>query len=105
MFSKTQEGAEQFNKITAGIGATINVVIDRISMLGKAITLVFRGEFTEAANLAAEAVRGVGDEIERGDKARHRPRRSHRSARKEGGGDDTHLGKKKGADRRFKACR
>jgi len=65
MFSKTQEGAEMFNKITAGIGATINVVIDRISMLGKAITLVFRGEFTEAANLAAEAVRGVGDEIER----------------------------------------
>jgi len=65
MFSKTQEGAEMFNKITAGIGATINVVIDRISMLGKAITLVFKGEFREAANLAAEAVRGVGDEIER----------------------------------------
>ena len=65
MFSKTQEGAEMFNKITAGIGATINVVIDRISSLGKAITLVFKGEFREAANLAAEAVRGVGDEIER----------------------------------------
>jgi hypothetical protein len=64
-FSKTQEGAEMFNKITAGIGATINVVIDRISMLGKAITMVFRGEFREAANLAAEAVRGVGDEIQR----------------------------------------
>ena len=65
MFSKTQEGAEMFNKITAGIGATINVVIDRISMLGKAITLVFKGQFSEAANVAKNAIKGVGDEIER----------------------------------------
>ena len=65
MFSKTQEGAEQFNKITAGIGATINVVIDRISMLGKAVTLVLKGQFREAAEVARNAMKDLGDEVER----------------------------------------
>lgn len=62
-FTKTQRGAEQFRKIMGGVGATISVVVDRISMLGEAVVKIFEGKFSEAAEIGKNAFKGIGEEI------------------------------------------
>jgi hypothetical protein len=64
-FTQTSRGADQFAKIMGGIEATIKVVIDRAVQLGEALTLVFSGEFSKAADMAKNAFKGIGDEIAR----------------------------------------
>ena len=61
---RTQEGQEKLNKALAQAGAVVDVILDRIAMLGKAISLVFEGEFTKAAETAKAAFQGVAAEIE-----------------------------------------
>jgi len=61
---RTQEGQEKLNKVLAQAGAVVDVILDRIAMLGKAISLVFEGEFTKAAETAKAAFQGVAAEIE-----------------------------------------
>jgi len=64
-FTQTSRGADQFAKIMGAVDATIKVVVDRAVMLGEALTLVFSGEFTKAAEKTSEAFKGIGDEIAR----------------------------------------
>lgn len=61
--TRTQEGVEKANKALAGISATIDVLLDRLSMLGSAIVKLFTGDFVGAANTAKAAFQGIGAEI------------------------------------------
>jgi hypothetical protein len=64
-FTRTQKGAETFDRITATLGATIDVVLDRVSNLGLAIAAFFSGEFKKAGELAKGIFGGISEEIEK----------------------------------------
>ena len=61
--TRTQEGVELARKAMAGISATIDVLLDRIAMLGSSIVSLSKGDFEEAANIAKNAFKGMGKEI------------------------------------------
>ena len=62
-FTGTQRGADRLNVAFKAIGATVDVLRDRLSSLGEAITLVFQGQFTEALDQVRDSFRGIGEEI------------------------------------------
>lgn len=62
-FTRTQEGVEKFNVATAKIGAVVDVILDRLAMLGKALVQVFSGDFRSAAETAKGALVGIGQEL------------------------------------------
>lgn len=64
-FTKTQAGIELASKAMAGLGAVVNVIIDRLSKVGSAIVNLFSGNFKKAANDMKGAFKGIGDEMER----------------------------------------
>lgn len=64
-FTKTQAGIELASKAMAGLGAVVNVIIDRLSKIGSALVNLFKGNFKQAANDMKGAFKGVGDEMER----------------------------------------
>lgn len=61
--TRTQEGVELARKAMAGISATIDVLLDRLAMLGSSIVSLFKGDFVDAANTAKAAFQGIGKEI------------------------------------------
>jgi DNA-binding CsgD family transcriptional regulator len=61
--TRTQKGVELARKAMAGISATIDVLLDRIAMLGSSIVSLFKGDFVDAANTAKAAFQGIGKEI------------------------------------------
>lgn len=61
--TRTQAGVELARKAMAAIGATIDVILDRIAMLGSAIVSLFKGDFVDAAETAKNAFKGIGKEI------------------------------------------
>lgn len=61
--SRTQKGVELARKAVAGISATIDVLLDRLAMLGSSIVSLFKRDFVEAANTAKSAFQGIGKEI------------------------------------------
>lgn len=65
VFTKTQKGVELFGKAMASVGAFVDVIIDRLSLLGDAVVKIFSGDFVGAANTAKQAMTGIGDEISR----------------------------------------
>jgi hypothetical protein len=46
-----------------GVEAAVKVVLDRVVMLGESVTLVLSGKFSEAAEKATAAFKGIGAEI------------------------------------------
>ncbi len=64
-FTSTQRGADKLSVALAGIGAAFDVIKDRISTVGEAISLAFSGEFTEASDKLKESVTGIVDEIKK----------------------------------------
>lgn len=62
-FTKTQKGVEAANKIMGALGATVNVLIDRVGKLGNALVNLFTGNFKQAGNDAKAIFAGIGDEI------------------------------------------
>lgn len=62
-FTKTQRGADKVKVALAGVSAAFNVIRDRISTVGEAISLVFSGKFSEAADKLKDSFKGIGDEI------------------------------------------
>lgn len=62
-FTRTQAGSEGFQKIMAGIGATFDVILDRLATFGNAIVKFFKGDFQGAADDAKKAFSGIGEEI------------------------------------------
>ncbi|TGD80302.1 hypothetical protein [Hymenobacter wooponensis] len=64
-FTQTAEGGRILEQVFAQIGATVDVVTDRIGNFGKAAVQFFNGDFAQAAETAKASFRGVGDEIQR----------------------------------------
>ena len=62
-FTKTQRGADKLKVAIAGVSAAFNVIRDRISTVGEAISLVFSGKFSEAADKLKGSFKGITDEI------------------------------------------
>ena len=62
-FTNTQEGADKMNQAFKVVGATIDVLVDRVSMFGKGLFLLFDGQYAEAAKTMGDAFKGVADEI------------------------------------------
>ena len=62
-FSRTQRGMETFQRVSSMIGTTIDVVLDRLAMLGDAVVKVFQGDFKGASESARGAINGIGEEI------------------------------------------
>lgn len=63
LLQRNQKAIDFVNRSLAGIGAAIDVVVDRAAVLGGAIVKLFSGDFVGAANDAKTAVQGVTDEI------------------------------------------
>ena len=62
-FTSTKRGADQLDKAFTAIGATIDVLKDRISKIGEAISLVFSGKFKEAGESLKGTFAGITEEI------------------------------------------
>ena len=63
LLTRTQRGIDFVDRVMAGLGATVDVVIDRLSGFGEGILLLFKGEFTEALDVFKASVSGIGEEI------------------------------------------
>ncbi len=68
-FLKTQKGSEIVSKAFAGLGAIVDVLIDRFSLVGEALADLFSGNFTGATDKFAKATKGVTEEIVKETKA------------------------------------
>tara|TARA_R110000751_G_scaffold64380_2_gene132282 strand:- start:241 stop:2025 length:1785 start_codon:yes stop_codon:yes gene_type:complete len=62
-FTKTKAGAEALEKVFAGIGAAVSVVIDRISSLASVAKALFSGDIKGALTGLKNAFTGIGTEI------------------------------------------
>ena len=62
-FTKTKKGAELLEKAFAGVGAAVNVIVDRVSKFGGAIVKLFEGDAKGALLDVKGAFTGIGDEI------------------------------------------
>tara|TARA_Y100000593_G_scaffold27362_2_gene54690 strand:- start:1247 stop:2683 length:1437 start_codon:yes stop_codon:yes gene_type:complete len=62
-FTNTKRGADQLDQAFTAIGATVDVLKDRMSKLGEAIKLVFSGEFKKAGDALKETFSGITEEI------------------------------------------
>ena len=68
-FTKTQKGVDLLDQAMAGLGAAVDVIIDRISGFGESITKFFSGDFSGAVEGMTKTFSGLGDEIVREAKA------------------------------------
>ena len=62
-FTSTKEGADKLDRAFKAIGATMDVLKDRLSDVGEAISLVFQGKWSEAADKLKESVTGIVAEV------------------------------------------
>lgn len=62
-FTKTQRGADKLNQAFAGIGATISVLVDRLSTFGGGLLKILSGDFSEGVDMLKGSFAGLGDEI------------------------------------------
>ena len=62
-FTSTKKGADLLDRSFKAIGTTIDVLKDRLSDVGEAISLVFQGKFSEAADKLKDSVTGIVAEI------------------------------------------
>ena len=64
MFTRTQKGVELFGKAWASVTAGLDVLLDRLSVIGDSVVKVFSGDFKGAAETARRAVAGIGEELQ-----------------------------------------
>lgn len=62
-FTSTKKGADLLDRSFKAIGTTIDVLKDRLSDVGEAISLVFQGKWSEAADKLKESVTGIVEEV------------------------------------------
>ena len=62
-FTSSQKGANMLNKAMAGIGATIDVLVDRLSTFGGGLMKIMKGDFSEGLDLLAGSFKGITAEI------------------------------------------
>jgi DNA repair exonuclease SbcCD ATPase subunit len=63
--TSTKKGADKLKRVFTAIGTTISVLRDRLSDVGEAISLVFQGKWSEAADKLKESVSGIIDEVKK----------------------------------------
>jgi len=68
-FTKTQRGADKLNQVFKGLGAVVDVLIDRVSSFGEGLFMILSGDFEGGFNLLKQSISGVGDEMLREGKA------------------------------------
>lgn len=64
MFTRTQKGVELFGKAWASVTAGLDVLLDRLAIIGDSVVKVFSGDFKGAAETARRAVAGLGEEMQ-----------------------------------------
>ena len=62
-FTQTQKGADKLKQAFSGIGATISVLVDRLSTFGGGLLKIFSGDISEGVNILKGAFSGLTDEI------------------------------------------
>ena len=62
-FTKTKKGAELLEVTFAGLGAAVNVIVDRVTKFGGAIVKLFQGDAKGALKDVKGAFSGIGEEI------------------------------------------
>ena len=62
-FTNTKRGADQLSQAFTAMGAVIDVLKDRLSKFGEAISFVFSGEFTKAGEALKGVFSGITEEI------------------------------------------
>jgi hypothetical protein len=68
-FTRNQQGADKLNQIFKTVGATIDVLIDRIGTFGSGLWEILNGNFDKGLDILKGSFAGVGDEILRESKA------------------------------------
>lgn len=68
-FTQTQRGADLVKKAFSAIGATVSVLVDRISGFGEGLALIFSGKYKEGADKLKASMQGIGAEIVKESKA------------------------------------
>jgi len=62
-FTKTQRGADKLSQAMKGIGAVVDVLVDRISTFGEGLFKILSGDFSEGVDILKGTFAGLGDEI------------------------------------------
>ena len=64
-FTNTKRGADQLSQAFTAMGAVVDVLTDRLSKVGEAISFVFSGEFRKAGEALKGTFAGITDEIQK----------------------------------------
>lgn len=64
-FTSTQRGADKLSEVMAGLGAAVDVIVDRISGFGESLFKLFTGDVKGAVDGMKGTFAGLGDEIAR----------------------------------------
>lgn len=62
-FTKTQRGADKLSQAMKGIGAVVDVLVDRISTFGEGLFKILSGDFSEGVDILKGTFAGLGEEI------------------------------------------
>lgn len=62
-FTKTQRGADKLSQAFKGIGAVVDVLIDRFSTFGEGLFAIISGDFSKGFEILKGSVAGVGEEM------------------------------------------
>lgn len=62
-FTKTQRGADKLSQAMEGIGAVVDVLVDRFSTFGEGIFAIFSGDFAKGVDILKGTFKGLGQEI------------------------------------------
>tara|TARA_R110002020_G_scaffold414620_1_gene624107 strand:+ start:4207 stop:5808 length:1602 start_codon:yes stop_codon:yes gene_type:complete len=62
-FTNTKRGADKLSQAFTAMGAVVDVLTDRLSSVGEAISLVFSGEFRKAGEALKGTFSGITDEV------------------------------------------
>ena len=62
-FTKTQRGADKLSQALKGIGAVVDVLVDRISTFGEGLFKILSGDFSEGVDILKGTFKGLGEEI------------------------------------------
>jgi len=68
-FTNTKRGADKLAQTFTAMGAVVDVLTDRLSKVGEAISFVFSGEFRKAGEALKGTFAGITDEIQKEVKA------------------------------------
>ena len=62
-FTNTKRGADQLSQAFTAMGAVVDVLTDRVSKVGEALSFVFSGEFRQAGNALKGVFSGITKEV------------------------------------------